>query len=268
MKRELGFARCGLACCLCSENTVCKGCKVDGFKDLSWCKDAEWCENRKCCIKKNINACYECQNNDCQKGLFKDKIKPRAFNEFIRRYSKEELLDCLERNEKNGIIYHRSGIIGDYDNFDDIEELIHFIKTGKRETMEISAGAIIYTVIDNHIKYLLIKDFNHNWGFPKGHLENGETEVEAAIREIKEEVGIDVIINTDFKEELNYIMPNGIAKRSIYFVGTYQNQEIHKQLEEVEETSLVNYNEAIQLITFTNMKELFIKASNFINKEI
>ncbi|MEE3497129.1 MAG: DUF3795 domain-containing protein, partial [Butyrivibrio sp.] len=27
MKRELGIARCGLACCLCSENVVCKGCK-------------------------------------------------------------------------------------------------------------------------------------------------------------------------------------------------------------------------------------------------
>ena len=42
------------------------------------------------------------------------------------------LLDCLERNEQNGIIYHREGIMGDYDEFDDLEELIHFIKTGIR----------------------------------------------------------------------------------------------------------------------------------------
>ena len=42
MKRELGIARCGLACCLCSENITCKGCKRDGFMELSWCKDAEW----------------------------------------------------------------------------------------------------------------------------------------------------------------------------------------------------------------------------------
>ena len=26
MKRELGIARCGLACCLCSENITCHGC--------------------------------------------------------------------------------------------------------------------------------------------------------------------------------------------------------------------------------------------------
>ena len=35
MKRELGIARCGLACCLCSENVTCKGCKRDGFMKLS-----------------------------------------------------------------------------------------------------------------------------------------------------------------------------------------------------------------------------------------
>ena len=39
MKLELGIARCGLACCLYSEKAVCKGCRQDGFLDLSWCKD-------------------------------------------------------------------------------------------------------------------------------------------------------------------------------------------------------------------------------------
>lgn len=132
MKRELGIARCGLACCLCSENSECKGCKQDGFMDLSWCKDAEWCENRKCVIKKNIKGCYECEPKECRKGLYKEKIKARAFAEYVRRFSVNELLDCLERNEKAGIVYHREGIIGDYDDFNDIEALIQFIKTGKK----------------------------------------------------------------------------------------------------------------------------------------
>lgn len=43
----------------------------------------------------------------------------------------ERLLDCLEENEKRGIIYHREGIIGDYDDFDNVEKLVEFIKTGK-----------------------------------------------------------------------------------------------------------------------------------------
>ena len=56
MKRELGIARCGLACCLCSENTVCKGCKQDGFLALPWCPDADWCENRRCVIEKKLDG--------------------------------------------------------------------------------------------------------------------------------------------------------------------------------------------------------------------
>ena len=41
-------------------------------------------------------------------------------------------MDCLERNEKNGVIYHREGINGDYDDFDDVDALIEYIKTGYR----------------------------------------------------------------------------------------------------------------------------------------
>lgn len=43
------------------------------------------------------------------------------------------MLDCLEENEKNGIVYHREGIYGDYDDFGDAEMLIAFIKTGKKQ---------------------------------------------------------------------------------------------------------------------------------------
>ena len=128
MKRELGIARCGLACCLCSENVTCAGCNSGA------CPDKAWCENRKCSLEKNIIGCSEC-NEACRKGLLQ-KIKPYAFNLFIKRYGKDSLLDCLERNEKNGVVYHRSGVNGDYDDFTDVEKLIAFIQTGKRETQD------------------------------------------------------------------------------------------------------------------------------------
>ena len=124
MKRELGIARCGLACCLCSENDHCGGC------DSGECPGDAWCENRKCSKEKDDGHCYDC-DSDCKKGMF-SKIKPYGFTLFVKRYGEEELLNCLERNERNGIVYHRKGIIGDYDDFDDVEELIRFIKTGER----------------------------------------------------------------------------------------------------------------------------------------
>ena len=123
MKRELGIARCGLACCLCAENAHCSGCSSGK------CPGLEWCENRKCSIEKGYEHCFECKE-DCRKGML-NKIKPYTFSLFIKKYGENKLLDCLERNEKNGIVYHREGINGDYDAFEDVAELIAFIKTGK-----------------------------------------------------------------------------------------------------------------------------------------
>ena len=124
MKRELGIARCGLACCLCSENEHCNGCNSGD------CPDKDWCENRKCSLEKSVAHCYECRE-DCHKGLL-SKIKPYGFTLLAKRYGEDVLLNCLERNEKNGVVYHREGIVGDYDDFDDAEKLIGFILSGTR----------------------------------------------------------------------------------------------------------------------------------------
>lgn len=88
------------------------------------------CENKRCSLDKQLEHCYECPEN-CRKGLL-SKIKPYGFTQFIKRYGEETLLDCLEENEKNGIVYHRTGVFGDYDDFDDVETLISFILTGKK----------------------------------------------------------------------------------------------------------------------------------------
>lgn len=92
MKRELGIARCGLACCLCSQNESCAGC------NSGECPDKDWCENRKCSLEKGCEHCYDCSEN-CKKGLL-SKIKPYGFTQFAKKHGVEKLLDCLEQNEK------------------------------------------------------------------------------------------------------------------------------------------------------------------------
>ena len=78
--------------------------------------------------KEGLTHCYKCEEN-CKKGLL-GKIKPYTFTLFAKKYGEEKLLDCLERNEKNGVLYHRAGVNGDYDDFDDVEQLMNFILTG------------------------------------------------------------------------------------------------------------------------------------------
>ena len=80
--------------------------------------------------QKGLTHCYKCEEN-CRQGLL-SKIKPYTFTLFAKKYGEEKLLDCLERNEKNGVVYHREGLNGDYDDFDDVDQLMNFILTGVR----------------------------------------------------------------------------------------------------------------------------------------
>jgi 8-oxo-dGTP pyrophosphatase MutT (NUDIX family) len=63
---------------------------------------------------------------------------------------------------------------------------------GKRiPDREVSAGGIVFRRQEaGEVRFLLIKDSYGNWGFPKGHLEDGESPADAALRETAEETGL------------------------------------------------------------------------------
>ena len=60
-----------------------------------------------------------------------------------------------------------------------------------RAKEERSAGGVVYRMNGGRALYLLIRDSYKNWGFPKGHLEIDEPPELAALREVKEETGLD-----------------------------------------------------------------------------
>src|SRR5690606_41984899 len=62
-----------------------------------------------------------------------------------------------------------------------------------RAREEISAGGVVVRVADGRPLFLLIRDSYRNWGFPKGHLEPGESAAAAAMREVAEETGLDAL---------------------------------------------------------------------------
>jgi hypothetical protein len=123
MDRSKGVAYCGLTCCVCGDKG-CPGCRNEG------CSGKDWCKNYKCCREKGFGGCWECEDFPCEGGML-EKMRIRAFAEFIKRCGEDELMDCLERNEKKGVIYHHEGqLTGDYDRFETEEEIIRFIKSG------------------------------------------------------------------------------------------------------------------------------------------
>ena len=121
---------------------------------------------------------------------------------------------------------------------------------------EKSCGCI---VINEKNEVLLIHHNSGHWDFPKGHVEDGETEVETAIREVKEETGIDVKVNEKFRYTIVYSPKENIIKEVVFFLATNISNNKNPQLEEVSEVQWVEYNEALKIITYDDTRELLIK---------
>jgi 8-oxo-dGTP pyrophosphatase MutT (NUDIX family) len=64
-------------------------------------------------------------------------------------------------------------------------------RKGPRE--EVSAGGIVFRRDGERTLILLIRDSYRNWGFPKGHVEDGEEPGSAALREVGEETGLELL---------------------------------------------------------------------------
>ena len=127
---------------------------------------------------------------------------------------------------------------------------------------EKSCGCII--IKDN--KVLLVYEKRACcWGFPKGHMEEGETEIETALREVKEEVGLDVKINKNKRYILNYIINDEIDKTTVLYLATTKNEKITIQESEIGDAKWYDLSEATKILTFTNSKEVFKKVIEELN---
>lgn len=111
-------------------------------------------------------------------------------------------------------------------------------------------------------KVLLVKQTQGHWGFPKGHVEENETEVETAIREVKEETNIDVEVEENKRYTMEYITNKGKSKEVVYFIAKQIGGEIKKQESEINEIEWITFNEAFKVITHDNAKNLFRKVLN------
>ena len=113
---------------------------------------------------------------------------------------------------------------------------------------EVSCGAVIARRTETGREILLICHANGgHWGFPKGHVEANETETETALREIREETGLDVTLDTGFRTVVTYSPKPGVIKDVIYFAG---DEKI--PVEEITGLHWASPNDAASLITYEN----------------
>ena len=134
---------------------------------------------------------------------------------------------------------------------------------------EKSCGAIVYYLDEKRVpEYLLIRHVNGgHWAFAKGHVEEGETEIQTAEREIDEETGLTVEIDTSFREVTTYSPKEGVTKDVIYFIAETKDKTVTRQEIEVTDTIWLPYEEALKYLTFENDERLLKAAHTFLNKE-
>ena len=131
---------------------------------------------------------------------------------------------------------------------------------------EKSCGAIVYRKFHGNTEILLIRHINSgHWSFPKGHVEEGETEVETARREIMEETSIDVIIDPTFRETVVYSPKKDTIKVVVYFLAKAKNVDYIPQEDEISEIRWVDISYASHVLSYDNDKTIVAKARNAIN---
>lgn len=141
------------------------------------------------------------------------------------------------------------------------------------KTIEIKSFGVIPVFKDTNGDFLfcLVLASAGHWGFPKGFQNTGESEQQAALRELKEEAGIeavDLFDNKTFKEEYSFERDNIRYNKSVkYFLGfvTFIDNRVPDDFkEEISELKWVNYKEAKQLFTFKERKEILDQAYKYL----
>ena len=134
---------------------------------------------------------------------------------------------------------------------------------------EKSCGAIVYTIENEVIKYLLVEEMSGGHSFPKGHMENNETEEETALREIKEETNLEVVLDTDFRvsEQYDPVEKPGVTKQVVYFLAKYTGEKpCIVRPNEVKTLKSLRIEDAVRSIEHDNKKELLKQADDYIRK--
>jgi 8-oxo-dGTP pyrophosphatase MutT (NUDIX family) len=128
---------------------------------------------------------------------------------------------------------------------------------------EKACGAVIK---NEEGKILLIFQQNGFWGFPKGHVEEGETESETAVREVFEETGLCVELNEENRFEFSYdIKDLNIHKTVVLFTAkVVDDSRFKKQDEEIAEMDWFDKNDVEERLTFEDWKAVWRKIKKVI----
>lgn len=145
--------------------------------------------------------------------------------------------------------------LGEEYNYNEIDDNLSYTSFPIVKWVEKSCGCVVV----NDDRVLLIRQNDNSIGFPKGHMEIGETEIETAIRETREETGLDVNIISTKKYKIKYYVDEIILKEVTYFLAkpVNPNSKIIVQKSELIDVNWFLKDDVGNLLTYEQLRMLW-----------
>ncbi len=132
--------------------------------------------------------------------------------------------------------------------------------------VEKSAGVVVF-YRGAQIEYLLLH--SSYWGFPKGHIESGESERAAAMREVREEAGLHVALLEGFRQVDEYSFARReelVSKQSVYFLGQAASRAARISWEH-DDLAWLPFDDALARLEYEGGKTILRKADEFLKRK-
>lgn len=134
--------------------------------------------------------------------------------------------------------------------------------------VERSAGGVVLRRIRGELHVLLIRDPYQNWGLPKGHVEPGEDDMGAALREVEEETGLSVLIPGPELKTIDWVFRTGgrrVHKYCCFFLmASPEGQPVPETAEGITDCRWVVLEHAVEQISYDNARQVLVAAVELI----
>ena len=133
--------------------------------------------------------------------------------------------------------------------------------------MQTSAGGVVFRRVRGQVEIALISvGVRRRWQLPKGHVDAGESPEQAALREVREEAGVDADLLESIGRVEYWFVATDDGRRTRFhkfvhfYLLAYRSGDVADHDHEVHEARWFPLDEALRLLAFDNEREVAARA--------